>query len=58
MADGSGEARVVVRVVVMDGGRMVVVGREHCGLLMMPNRVSTNADTQSLALVERLVYIA
>ena len=28
---GSGEVRVVVRVVVMDGSRMVVVGRECCG---------------------------
>ena len=37
MADGSGEVRVAVRVVVMDGGRMVVVGREYCGLLMMTN---------------------
>ena len=24
--------------VVMDGGKMVVVGRKHCGWLMMPNQ--------------------
>ena len=36
MVDGSGEVRVAVRVVVVNGGRMVV-GREHCGLLIMPS---------------------
>ena len=56
IADGSGEAKVVVRVVVMNGGRMMVVGREHCGLL--PNQTSAFADAQSLALVEWLVCIA
>ena len=49
MADGSGEVRVAVRVVVMDGG-MVVVERNHCGLLMAPNQVSAFADARNLAM--------
>ena len=36
MVDGSGEVRVVVRMVVVDGGKMAV-GRECCGLFMTPN---------------------
>lgn len=41
--NGSNEMRVVVRVVVMDHG-MVVVERNHFGLLMVPNLVLVFAD--------------
>ena len=40
---------MVVSAVVINGGKLVVVGREHCGLLMMPNQVLAFADAQNLA---------
>ena len=51
--DGGGDwgwwwTRVVVRVLVMDGG-MVVVERNHCGLLMAPNQALVFADAWNLA---------
>ena len=38
---------MLVSTVVVDGG-MVVVGKEHFGLLMMPNRALVFADAQNL----------
>ena len=40
---------MLVSTVVVDGGMVVVVGREHFGLLMTPNQASAFADARNLA---------
>ena len=39
--------RVVVGVAVVDGGRRVMVERNHCGVLMAPNQTSAFANIQN-----------